>query len=105
MKIDDKIYDNIFMESKKVEAKVGVELKDIIHQIGLKMDECSISSYIFSQNGFENFIKRNSRYTIDILEKSFSPILYECKLKNDIKEKSYISNKGSHLPASMQSKE
>ena len=51
MKLDETINFNIFMDSKD-KVRLSAEMKDIIHQIGLKIDECTLSTYIYNQSGF-----------------------------------------------------
>ena len=99
MKIDEEIDANIFMDLDEGMPRLSPYVMDIVHQLGLKIDECSVSSYINDLAGFQKFISSNSSYICEILDRSFTPIFYECKLQDDYQQRTIISHTGSHLPS------
>lgn len=64
-------FTNILLIGKK-HSYISTDCLDILHQIGLKIDECTLSHYIRDQTDFDEFIKHGSSFAIDILESSFS---------------------------------
>ena len=66
---------NLFIDSTtdEFERKRNSQ-REVINAIGLKIPECSISSYVRNLDSFKEFVINNSTNIIDILESSFTKV-------------------------------